>query len=207
MMGNTPLGVILWSGIGFLSGSAMFSYWLGKLILRRDVREYGDANPGAVNAWKAGGWKIGLPGALLDFCKGAVPVGLAVWTAGVGGWGLVPVALAPVLGHAFSPFLGFKGGKAVAVTLGVWSGVTIWEGLGVLAASMGLFYLVLDNDSWTVVLAVCAYGVYLLLRHVGAPMLVALAGNLAVLLNRHWSVLREGLKTRSYIQRLFRRAG
>jgi glycerol-3-phosphate acyltransferase PlsY len=52
----------------------------------------------------------------------------------VGGWGIVPVAVAPILGHAFSPFVGFKGGKAIAVSFGMWSAVTRFEGAIALAA-------------------------------------------------------------------------
>jgi glycerol-3-phosphate acyltransferase PlsY len=206
-MGDTTLNVILWSGVGFLSGSLMFSFWLGKLFLRRDVRDYGDANPGAVNAWKAGGWKVGVPGALLDFAKGAAPVALAVWSAGVGGWGLVPVAVAPVVGHAFSPFLGFRGGKAVAVTLGVWSGLTVWEGVGVLGALMGFWALLIDNDSWSVILALAVFGGYLLLRGAPLAVLAVWLGNLLVLLVKHRQDLRERLRARPYVAKLFRREG
>ncbi len=109
--------ILLWTALGFLSGSLPFSVWLGKLLTRSDIRRYGDGNPGATNAWRAGGWQIGVPALLLDFLKRALPVGLARFWAGVDGWGLIPIALAPVLGHAFSPFLRFRGGKAIFVIL------------------------------------------------------------------------------------------
>ncbi|NIN63619.1 MAG: hypothetical protein GTO63_02660, partial [Anaerolineae bacterium] len=100
----------LWSLVGFLIGSLPFSVWIGRLFLRTDIRRFGNGNPGAANAWRAGRWQTGIPALLLDYSKGALPVGLAHFKVGLGGWELVPVALAPVLGHAFSPLLHFRGG-------------------------------------------------------------------------------------------------
>ena len=69
--------VALWFMFGFLSGSLPFSYWLGRIAVHDDIRHYGDGNPGAINAFKAGGWKLGILAILLDYLKGAIPVGLA----------------------------------------------------------------------------------------------------------------------------------
>ena len=96
--------IALWTIIGFCSGSIPFSYWLGKIFLHTDIRQYGDGNPGAFNAWRAGKYKIGLPALILDYLKGAIPVGLAKNVFGISGFGLIPIALSPVFGHAFSPF-------------------------------------------------------------------------------------------------------
>ena len=81
--------VLFWIVVGFLCGALPFAVWLPRLIAGADVRRYGDGNPGAFNAWKAGGWHTGLPVLLLDFFKGALPVGLAHYTGGlatVGAW-------------------------------------------------------------------------------------------------------------------------
>lgn len=209
-MSTEILNSILWTAVGLLSGSLMFSYWLGKLV-GKDVRDYGDANPGAVSAWKAGGWKIGLPGALADFAKGAAPVAVAVWVFGIQGWFLVPVALAPVIGHAFSPFLKFKGGKAIAVTLGIWSGLTIWEGVLILGILIGIFYVLIDHSSWSVILAMLAFLVYtiimgLFIRGINLPLIAVWAGNMLIFLYKHRVDLKVAFKPRPYITRLFRRA-
>ena len=58
----------------------------------------------------------------------ATGVGLAHYSAELSGWQLVLVAVMPVLGHACTPFLNGRGGKSVAVTFGIWSGLTLWEG-------------------------------------------------------------------------------
>lgn len=110
---------IRWSLLGFFTGSIPFSFLVGKIFLKTDIRRYGDGNPGGTNAWKAGGWRIGLLAGLLDVSKGYLPVVLARYY-GISGWELVPVALSPILGHAFSPFLKFHGGKALGATGGVW---------------------------------------------------------------------------------------
>lgn len=107
----------------FLCGSLMFSYWIGRL-LKVDIRSIGDGNPGAANLWSLAGYRYGLLGVALDFLKGYVPI-FIVWKFGLASdYEWVLVALAPIVGHAFSPFLKFDGGKGLAVSFGVWSALT-----------------------------------------------------------------------------------
>jgi len=176
---------LVWMAIGFLSGAVPFAVVLGRIFLRRDVRRYGDGNPGAASAWKAGGWKIGLPAVLLDGFKGGIPVGLAHFLCGVRGWWLVPVALAPVLGHAFSPFLRFRGGKAVAVTFGIWLGVLLGEGPIMLGLLLSLAYAVLSTDAWAVLLTMATFLAHLLLRGADPVPLTIGMGNTAILFWKH----------------------
>jgi glycerol-3-phosphate acyltransferase PlsY len=91
---------------------------LSRLATGRDIRREGSGNIGAANVARAAGFKIGVLVALLDMSKGIVPVvvGLGV---GLGHTALACVALAAVLGHDFSVFLRFRGGKGVATTFGV----------------------------------------------------------------------------------------
>lgn len=70
--------IILLTILFFLSGSLMFSYWTGRLF-GYDIREYGDGNPGAANAFKVAGIKAGFPSLVLDFLKGAIPLFIAFW--------------------------------------------------------------------------------------------------------------------------------
>ncbi|NLX70656.1 MAG: glycerol-3-phosphate acyltransferase [Clostridiales bacterium] len=115
--------IILYIIIEFLFGSLMFSYWLG-LACKKDLSTVGDGNPGAFNLWKAAGYKVGIAGVFLDFMKGYFPLVMLVNGNYVSGLSIAAVGIAPILGHAFSPFMKFKGGKAVAVSFGVWSAVT-----------------------------------------------------------------------------------
>ncbi len=81
-----------------------------------DLRSAGSGNPGATNAGRTLGTKIGVVVALLDILKGFVPAALASHY-----WGLqfgMLAGLAATLGHVTSPFLGFRGGKGVATAGG-----------------------------------------------------------------------------------------
>jgi glycerol-3-phosphate acyltransferase PlsY len=104
--------------VAFLVGSFPSGVVLTRLLTGRDVRDVGSGNIGAANAVRAGGFKVGAAVALADILKGVIPVLLGRWI-GLGASELALVALAAVLGHDFSLFLRFKGGKGVATTLGV----------------------------------------------------------------------------------------
>jgi glycerol-3-phosphate acyltransferase PlsY len=190
------LDTLIWLAAGLLLGAMPFSFWLGRLLLQTDIRRYGDGNPGAANAWQAGGWQVGLPALLLDYLKGLIPVGLAYFIFGVSGWGLVAVALGPILGHAFSPFLRGQGGKALAVTFGVWTGLTLGEGPLILGLFMGLFLLVQREDAWAVILGMAGFLVYLLLRQADPFILLIWLGNMLILIWKHRQNLRQGIRLR-----------
>ncbi len=177
--------------VSFVSGALPFSCWLARLA-GKDIQQVGDGNPGAVNAFKAAGPAIGIPALLFDFLKGAVPVACAVWFLQVSSWALVPVAIAPVLGHAFSPFLEFRGGKAIAVTFGVWSGITLWEAPCLLGAAflVGKFLLRIRNDAWVVILGMTALFAYVVLRLRQSPAVVLCLLNILVLAWTHGRKLR-----------------
>jgi len=204
-MRDIEMGAIYWTVIGFLLGAIPFSLWLGKLSLNADIRRYGDGNPGATNAWRAGGWHVGLPSLLLDYLKGAVPVGLANFWVGISGWGLVAVALAPALGHAYSPFLRFRGGKALAVTFGLWTGLTLAEGPTVFGLLLALFFIVQQNDGWAVVFGLLTFLGYLVVRQAGLSTLVIWGANTFLLTWKYRSDLREWPQPRPWLLQLMRR--
>ncbi|QNK42108.1 glycerol-3-phosphate acyltransferase [Caproicibacter fermentans] len=110
----------------FGCGSLMFSYWLG-LLAGKNIQKTGDGNPGAFNLWNAAGYRLGLLGILLDFMKGYLPVLFLIHSTARENPYFVLLLFAPILGHAFSPFLKFRGGKSIAVTFGVWSAATGFE--------------------------------------------------------------------------------
>ena len=114
--------VIFYTLFGYFFGAIPFAYLIGKYFVKRDIRQVGDGNPGGTNVWIAGGWKIGIVTAIIEILKGNVPVHFAL-RAGLSGWSLVPILLAPILGHGTQPFLNFRGGKALGTTGGAWMGV------------------------------------------------------------------------------------
>jgi glycerol-3-phosphate acyltransferase PlsY len=186
------MNAILWIVVGFISGSLPFSVWLASLFAHADVRQIGDGNPGAANAWRAGGWRVGLAALLLDYFKGALPVATAHFVVGLSGWPLALVALTPMLGHAFSPFLNYRGGKGLTVTFGVWSGLTLAQAPLVLGLFMALFYFTLSVNAWAVVLSMIGLLAHLLIQQSDATLLAVWLGNLAVIVWKHGHELRRG---------------
>jgi glycerol-3-phosphate acyltransferase PlsY len=191
---------VFWLILAFISGSLPFSVWLGYLLCNVDIRRYGDGNPGATNAWRAGGWRAGIPALLLDFLKGAVPVAAAHYGAELSPWALSAVALAPVLGHAFSPFLRFRGGKALATTFGIWTGLTLWVGPTTLGLTLALVMAINAADAWSVMLGMLALLVSLLLQQACLPFLAVWAGNLVILIWKHWHDLHTPFRTRAWLR-------
>lgn len=138
----------VWIVLAFFLGSLPFSVWTGRIFLRKDIRNYGDGAPGATNVARAGGRALYVVAALLDAFKGTLPVWLSQAVAGVDGWALAAVAVAPVIGHVFTPFLKGKGGMGVATTFGVWLGLMGWLGPVVLGVGIGLMFAIQKNWVW-----------------------------------------------------------
>lgn len=110
--------IALFAGLAFLLGSFPSGLVLAKAVTGRDIRRYGSGNIGASNVTATAGRGIGVAVAALDMLKGVVPL-LIARLAAVSPTGMAIVALAAVLGHNFSIFLRFRGGKGVATSLGV----------------------------------------------------------------------------------------
>ena len=102
----------------YLIGSIPFSHIFPRLLKGHDVRQKGTGNVGASNALIVAGKRAGLLALAGDISKGVVVIVLAR-SFGLADWAISTAALAAVIGHDFSLFLGFKGGKGVAVTGGV----------------------------------------------------------------------------------------
>ena len=109
---------VLWCLGAFLCGSIPFGLLLVKLSGKGDVRAHGSGNIGATNVSRVGGKALGVVTLLLDILKGFLPVFVAK-KLGFGADLLALMALAAVLGHVFTPWLKFQGGKGVATALGV----------------------------------------------------------------------------------------
>ena len=109
--------ILLWMILAYLLGAVPFGLLVAKLFCGVDPREAGSGNTGATNVARLCGAKYGVLALVLDVLKGYLPATLAV-SGNLGATGISLVALAAILGHVFSPFLGFKGGKGVATTIG-----------------------------------------------------------------------------------------
>jgi len=116
-----PLSIALWIIAAYLLGATPTSYIAGKLGRGIDLREHGSKNLGATNVYRILGWKYAIPVALFDIAKGAIPVLLFARWAGAADHPWLPVVLgaAAVIGHMFSPYVTFRGGKGVATAAGM----------------------------------------------------------------------------------------
>ncbi len=119
--------------LAFLLGALPFSYIIGRQVKGLDLRRHGSGNLGATNVFRTLGPAWGGLCLLLDLAKGAAAVGLMTWL--VNTWPVgepTPFHITPdlfrifagviaALGHTFSPFVGFHGGKGVATTAGAFA--------------------------------------------------------------------------------------
>ncbi len=112
------LGIIFWLFIAYIVGSIPFGLLIARATCGIDPREGGSRNVGATNVARLCGFKYGVLTLLMDLLKGALPVWIGM---GISDHPLFLscVALAALCGHVYSMFLDFKGGKAVATTIGV----------------------------------------------------------------------------------------
>lgn len=109
---------VLAAAASYLLGSIPNGLWLGKLIWHTDLRQCGSHNIGATNAWRTLGKGPGFFIFLLDFLKGAIGILLADVLVGTPE-AMVLAGIFAIVGHSYSLFLSFKGGKGVATGLGV----------------------------------------------------------------------------------------
>jgi glycerol-3-phosphate acyltransferase PlsY len=111
------LGVV----IAYSVGSIPTGYWLGKVWKGIDVRQQGSGNLGATNVFRVLGKGPGLFTLSFDILKGAIPVLIAKHLEPAHLEWAVAVGLAAIIGHTTSPFVGFRGGKGVATSAGVFA--------------------------------------------------------------------------------------
>jgi len=105
--------------LAYLLGATPTSYVAGRLGRGIDLRQHGSHNLGATNVYRVLGWRYAIPVGLIDVAKGIVPVAiLGPWSNGPA-WFTVALGIAAVLGHMFSPYVRFLGGKGVATAAGV----------------------------------------------------------------------------------------
>lgn len=141
-----PFSFFLWLLLAYLSGALPWSVWLSKCFFSTDPRSQPDHNPGAANAFRVGGWPLGLAVLLLDFAKAFLPVAAARWLLGFPPGQLLWLAIMPTLGHAFSLFLRFHGGRGIVTMFGVWAGLTLYQAPLIMGLTAIVATLLIKND-------------------------------------------------------------
>ena len=127
--------------MAYLIGSIPSAYMAGRLLKGKDIREEGDRNPGAGNAYRTIGPKVGLAVAAVDIGKGAVAIYLArALTSSTGAE--MAAGVAAVVGHNWPIFLQLRGGRGAASTVGVFIALVPYVAIPVSLASLALLPIV-----------------------------------------------------------------
>lgn len=182
---------VIFAVLAFVSGALPISVWIGRFGLKTDITQYGDGNPGATNVLRAGGYFWFSLALALDISKAAAPVGLAYYIFDIRDWRIVPIAIAPMLGHTFSPFLNWRGGKSIAAGLGMWIGLTLWQIPLVAVASLVVIALLITPSGWAVMGTMAVMLLALLLWLPDPVLVTAWALQLVIFIWNHRDDLRK----------------
>jgi acyl phosphate:glycerol-3-phosphate acyltransferase len=113
--------------IAYAIGATPTSYWVGKAFRRIDLREHGSGNLGATNTFRVMGWKAAVPVVAVDMAKGWFPAWYLPTVNGEDAWWwAVAYGAAAIVGHLFSFWVGFRGGKGVATSGGMFLALAPW---------------------------------------------------------------------------------
>ena len=176
--------------IAYVLGSIPNALWVGKTFKNIDVREHGSKNTGSTNAARVLGPKLGIFTLILDILKGALPTYLGIVLGanlltritGIDKLDIIVIGMAAILGHTFSLFLKFKGGKAVATTLGVFLVLVPYAILILLVVFFVIFGLTRYVSLASVISAVALpITVYLTTRHIPLTVLGIIIGLLVII--------------------------
>ncbi|SCB71949.1 glycerol-3-phosphate 1-O-acyltransferase PlsY [Weissella bombi] len=105
--------------LAYLFGSIPSGYWIGKIFYNKDILKLGSGNIGTTNTFRTLGVFPGVMVLIIDLCKGILGASMANIWGNAPHWSYMVVGLGAILGHTFSMWIGFKGGKAVATSVGV----------------------------------------------------------------------------------------
>jgi acyl phosphate:glycerol-3-phosphate acyltransferase len=112
---SLPLALL----IAYLVGAIPMSWLVARLAAGVDLRRVGSGNLGATNLYRTLGWRYAVPAGLFDIVKGTLPTIVLPGRVGTDAWLPLAVGGAAVMGHVFSVFVKFRGGKGVATAAGV----------------------------------------------------------------------------------------
>lgn len=174
----------------FCLGACPFSLWIGRRLLHKDIRNYGDTNPGAWNVLRAGGRKAFWLALVLDVSKGIPFVLIASLLVKLSEPAVMAVGFGAILGHAFSPLLKFRGGKAVAVTYGVLVALPHREIFFATVVFMVLGVLLIEVHAWVVVLGPIGSLIYFILTGITGAELFFLSGILLIFAIKYYPDLK-----------------
>ena len=199
--------IFLLTAFGYWVGAIPFSYLIGQLFTHTDVLKIGDGNPGGTNVMKAGGVPVGVLAILLDIGKGFLPVYLAALLDVSTGWAMIPVVLAPILGHATQPFLRWRGGKALGTAGGAWAGVIgLWV-FGNFTAMAMLALVFVKDHAWASVIGSFSLLLWAVLVDRSPWMIVLAILTILLLMWTHRRELARRPEVRPWLSRRYNKEG
>ena len=145
--------------VSYLMGSIPFGLILTKIFLNKDIREIGSGNIGATNALRTGNKLIGYSTLILDIAKAIIPVIFVK----INYPDLIYIAsLCAFLGHVFTIWLKFKGGKGVATYVGILFSINLLLGI-IFAASWAIIFLMFRYSSLSSIVGSISIPIYILM--------------------------------------------
>jgi acyl phosphate:glycerol-3-phosphate acyltransferase len=185
------LSVVVVLIVAYLLGAIPFAFLIGMKFRGIDIRQHGSGNLGATNGVRVLGPKLGLSAGVLDVLKGLLPVALAQYVGTIWFDGSFPidplwVGFVAALGHCYPVYVGFRGGKAVATTIGVYAFLYPLETVVAFLISLGIVkvtkYVSLASSLFSVM-----FVVYGLVTDVGVDTLLPMIALMGLILWRHRS--------------------
>jgi glycerol-3-phosphate acyltransferase PlsY len=203
------LDSLFWILIAFISGAIPWALLVGSLFLKKDIRSIGDGNPGTANAWKLGGHIPGITSLVLEIGKGAIPLYVAFQYLNLPSTITsellyAVLLLSPIIGHAWSPFLRFRGGKAIAVTGGAWMIAIGWIAVPIAILVLGLGHLTQRNHSITVTATLIGLLLASLALSMHPHIFLFGITNLLILGYKHRTEYSEGVILRRWVHKVRR---
>ena len=183
------LSIIFLVIIAYILGSIPNALWIGKVFRGIDIREHGSKNTGSTNAARVLGGKLGILTLILDVSKGAIPLILAIFlekdlikNSINSNTILILIGIWSIIGHSFSIFLNFKGGKAVATTLGVFI-VLVPKSILVVAVVFFIVFYMFKYVSLSSILSsvTLPISIFLLEKNIAYTLFALLISNLIIL--------------------------
>ncbi len=185
--------------IAYLFGSFPTAIIAGKLLKKIDIRDHGSGNAGATNVVRVLGWKAGIVVLLIDMFKGFVPV---FWvTPMIVGFGedlifyKILAAIAAIMGHIWTIFAGFKGGKGVGTAAGVFMGIAPLA----LSLALTIFFIIVGVTRYVSLASLVSSIIFAIILTVQkyvlnqyVPDVLLIIGGIVVLLI--WYAHRENIK-------------
>lgn len=176
------MAIIIQMILAYLLGSIPSGVWLGKLLYDKDIRDYGSGNTGATNTFRILGVKAGILALIFDILKGTLATLIPIYFE----TDIHPIFIGvfAILGHVYSIYIHFQGGKAVATSAGVLLAIqplylltfvalfliilyltsTVSIASILAAASAAVFTFTLDDLYFSIVVWVIAFGIIYLHR-------------------------------------------